>query len=508
MDMKTLLDLSWHLMTPEFILLGGAILLSLLDLFAKQTFERRNLSYGAIGVVILALVALVTLYGAPAGEILDGSFVLDGFSKAFKTLLLLGGILVLLLAVEDDDKQPIEDLGEYYYLFLTALLGAMFMASSSDLITLFIGLELLSLPSYILVGIRKKNKASNEAAMKYVINGGISTAITLFGMSYLYGLTGSTNILDMQRLFMQGVSGDIQLLLSLAFILLFIGLSFKIATVPFHMWAPDVYEGAVTPVTALLGTVSKIAGFVMIVRIFLVIFAAIPVQNGAASLFSNMSIYIAVLASVTMIVGNSVALKQHSIKRMLAYSGVAHAGYLLVPLVAMSPFLMDSMWFYMFAYVLMNIGAFAIIHGIILRTGQENISAFAGLYKRSPFAAIMMTIFILSLAGIPGTAGFIGKINIFLGAFIVQPAHYVLASIMMGTTVISFIYYFRILQQMFFRRAESEERIVLPVNLKIVVSLCAIATVVLGILPASGYNFFYNYFPLMKDFFFLGNMVQ
>ncbi|HDX9577464.1 TPA: NADH-quinone oxidoreductase subunit NuoN [Bacillus pseudomycoides] len=508
MDMKTLLVLSWHLMTPEFILLGGAILLSLLDLFAKQTFQRRNLSYGAIGTVILALVALVTLYGAPAGAILDGSFLLDGYSKAFKTLLLLGGILVLFIAMSDDAKQPIEDRGEYYYLFLTALLGAMFMASSSDLITLFIGLELLSLSSYILVGIRKNNKSSNEAAMKYVINGGISTAITLFGMSYLYGLTGSTNILEMQRLFMQGVSGDIQLLLSLAFILLLVGLSFKIATVPFHMWAPDVYEGAATPVTALLGTVSKIAGFVMIIRIFLVIFAAVPVQNGAVSLFGNMSIYIAGLAGVTMIVGNSIALKQRSIKRMLAYSGVAHAGYLLVPLVAMSPFLMDSMWFYMLAYVLMNIGAFAIIHGIILQIGHENISAFAGLYKRSPFAAIMMTIFILSLAGIPGTAGFIGKINIFLGAFIVQPAHYVLASIMMGTTVISFVYYFRILQQMFFRRAESEEPIVLPVNLKIVVSLCAITTVVLGILPASGYNFFYNYFPLMKDFFFLGNMVQ
>lgn len=507
MDMKTLLDLSWYLMTPEFILLGGAILLSLLDLFAKQTFQRRNLAYGAIGTVILALVALVTLYGASAGGILDGTFVLDGYSKAFKTLLLLGGILVLLLAMSDDEKQPIEDRGEYYYLFLTALLGAMFMASSSDFITLFIGLELLSLSSYILVGIRKDHKYSNEAAMKYVINGGISTAITLFGMSYLYGLTGSTNILEMQRLFVQGVGGDIQLLLSLAFILLFVGLSFKIATVPFHMWAPDVYEGAATPVTALLGTVSKIAGFVMIVRIFLVIFGTIPAGQGESSLFSNMSIYIAVLAGVTMIVGNSVALKQHNIKRMLAYSGVAHAGYLLVPLVAMSPFLMDSMWFYMLAYVLMNIGAFAIIHGIILQTGQENISAFAGLYKRSPFVAITMTIFILSLAGIPGTAGFIGKINIFLGAFVTQPAHYVLASIMMGTTVISFIYYFRILQQMFFRQAKSEERIILPVNLKIVISLCTIATIVLGILPASGYNFFYHYFPFLKDFFFLGVMV-
>ncbi|MDM5190913.1 NADH-quinone oxidoreductase subunit NuoN [Bacillus sp. DX4.1] len=506
--MNTLLSLSWHLMTPEFILLGAAILLSLLDLFLKPSFDRRYLALGAIGAIILSLVALISLYSEPAGDILNGSFVLDGFSKGFKTLLLLGAILVLCMAMSDDKRRPIQDKGEYYYLFLTALLGALFMASSVDFITLFIGLELLSLSSYILVGIQKGNRAANEAAMKYVINGGISTAITLFGMSYLYGMTGSTNIMDMQRLFMQGVDGNIQLLLALAFLLLFVGLSFKIATVPFHMWAPDVYEGAGTPVTAFLGSISKIAGFIMIVRLFLMVFAGIPVNSNTQSLLGNMNIYIAVLAGITMIIGNTAALGQHNVKRLLAYSGVAHAGYLLVPFVALSPFMMDSMWFYMLAYLLMNIGAFAVIHGLILQSGKENLEIFSGLYKRSPFAAVMMTIFILSLAGIPGTAGFIGKVNIFLGAFFVEPAHYILASVMMGTTVISFVYYFRILQQMFFRKGNTEEQVNLTFNLKVVISFCAIATLVLGILPAIGYNFFHEYFPLMKDFFFTGNVVQ
>ncbi|MDM5157411.1 NADH-quinone oxidoreductase subunit NuoN [Bacillus sp. DX1.1] len=506
--MNTLLSLSWHLMTPEFILFGAAILLSLFDLFLKPSFDRRYLAIGAIGAIILSLVALISLYSEPAGDILNGSFVLDGFSKGFKTLLLLGAILVLCMAMSDDKRWPIQDKGEYYYLFLTALLGALFMASSVDFITLFIGLELLSLSSYILVGIQKGNRAANEAAMKYVINGGISTAITLFGMSYLYGMTGSTNIMDMQRLFMQGVDGNIQLLLALAFLLLFVGLSFKIATVPFHMWAPDVYEGAGTPVTAFLGSISKIAGFIMIVRLFLMVFAGIPVNSSTQSLLGNMNIYIAVLAGITMIIGNTAALRQHNVKRLLAYSGVAHAGYLLVPFVALSPFMMDSMWFYMLAYLLMNIGAFAVIHGLILQSGKENLEIFSGLYKRSPFAAVMMTIFILSLAGIPGTAGFIGKVNIFLGAFFVEPAHYVLASVMMGTTVISFVYYFRILQQMFFRKGNTEEQVNLTFNLKVVISFCAIATLVLGILPAIGYNFFYEYFPLMKDFFFTGNVVQ
>ena len=228
--------------------------------------------------------------------------------------------------------------------------------------------------------------------MKYVISGGIGTAITLFGMSYLYGITGSTNIVDMQKVLTGELASGIQLLLALAFLLLLVGLSFKIATVPFHMWAPDVYEGAATPVTAFLGTISKIAGFLLIIRLFLMIFASVLIQGDMQSLYGHMSIYIAVLASITMIVGNVVALKQYNIKRLFAYSGIAHAGYLLVPLVALSPFTMDSMWFYMLAYMLMNIGAFAIIHGLILQNDEENITIFTGLYKRSPFTAIMMTI--------------------------------------------------------------------------------------------------------------------
>ncbi|XLG21623.1 Hypothetical protein ACI5QN_05030 [Bacillus cereus] len=451
-------------MVPEFIILGAAILLSICDLFFK--LNHRYVALGAIAAIVLAIVSLITLYSEPAGDILNGSFVLDGFSKGFKTLLLGASALILCTAMSDDKKNPIEDKGEYYYLFLMALLGAMFMASSVDFITLFVGLELLSLSSYILVGIRKKSRASNEAAMKYVISGGIGTAIALFGMSYLYGITGSTNIIDMQKVLTGELASGIQLLLALAFLLLLVGLSFKIATVPFHMWAPDVYEGAATPVTAFLGTISKIAGFLLIIRLFLMIFASVLIQGDMQSLYGHMSIYIAVLASITMIVGNVVALKQYNIKRLFAYSGIAHAGYLLVPLVALSPFTMDSMWFYMLAYMLMNIGAFAIIHGLILQNNEENITIFTGLYKRSPFTAIMMTIFILSLAGIPGTAGFIGKINIFLGALHVEPAHYVLASIMMGTTVVSFVYYFRILQQMFFRTGRDRRENTVTVKYK------------------------------------------
>ncbi len=503
MDMQTLLSLHWGLMMPEFIIVGAAILLSLLDLFLKDTWGRKHLAYVALGAVVLSLVSLVMLYGEPAGGILNGTFVLDGFAKAFKTILLAGAALVFLLAMSDTREKSITDTGEYYYLFLTALLGAMFMTSSDDMITLFVGLELLSLSSFILVGIRKKHTGSNEAAMKYIINSGIATAITLFGMSYLYGLTGTTNVLEMRAIFAQGVSGDIELLLSLAFLLTFVGLSFKLATAPFHMWAPDVYQGAATPVTAFLGTVSKLAGFVIILRIFLMIFAGIPVKEGTESLLTNMQIYIAVLAAITMIVGNTVALKQQNVKRMFAYSGIAHAGYLLVPFATLSSFTLDSMWFYMLAYLLMNIGAFAIIHGLSRESGRENLGIFAGLYKRSPVTAVMMTIFILSLAGIPGTAGFIGKVNIFLGVFAGNASNYVLPAIMMATTVISFVYYFRILQLMFFRSSEGE-KLSMPINLQTAAILCAVFTIVLGILPELGYAFFYENFPFAKDFFYNG----
>lgn len=504
MDMQTLLGYQWSLMTPEFIVVIAAILLSILDLLLKDSFNRKHFAYGAFGASVLALISLIMLYDQAAADILEGTFVLDGFAKAFKTLLLIGASLVFLLAASHEKKTPIEDKGEYYYLLLTALLGAMFMTSSADLITLFVGLELLSLSSFILVGIRKRSKASNEAAMKYVINGGISTAIILFGFSYLYGLTGSTNIIAMREALANISDSSMHLLLALAFLLTFVGLSFKLATAPFHMWAPDVYQGAATPVTAFLGTVSKLAGFVIIMRLFIMIFAVVPDVTGEQSLFMSMQMYIAVLAAITMIVGNTIALKQQNVKRLFAYSGIAHAGYLLVPLFVLSPFTLDSMWFYMLAYLLMNIGVFAVIHGLHRQSGSEGLDLFAGLFQRSPVAAVAMTIFILSLAGIPGTAGFIGKINIFIGAFVTEPGHYVLPSIMMVTTVVSFVYYFRILQQMFFRKPESDQKLKIPFNVNIVITICAVLTLLFGILPAVGYQFFYENFPLLKDFFFTG----
>ena len=340
--------------------------------------------------------------------------------------------------------------------------------------------------------------------MKYVINGSIASAVTLFGMSYVYGITGTTNLQEMAVILPTVADSQYIYLLGLAFFMIFVGLSFKIASAPFHMWAPDVYQGAPTPVTAFLSVVSKTAGFVILVRIVLVVYLSTPAGaeglEKATPLLANLQIYMAVLAAITMIIGNVVALRQKNIKRLFAYSSIGHAGYLLVAFTALSPFMFDALWFYLGAYMFMTLGAFAIIQLMTAKDDNEDISSFAGLYRRSPFLAVTMGVFLVSLAGLPGTAGFIGKLNIFLGALVMEPAFYVLASIMIGTTVISYIYYFRIFAQIFMRPAETEEKVKTPVPLGIMIGVAAAATIIFGIFPDLGIDFLHDHFAGFADF--------
>lgn len=488
MDLQTLLSFEWSIMAPEFIILGFAVLILLCELFLPEKVDRKQLGWLALASVILAFITLLGLMDRTTTSILEDTFRLDAFAKLFKLLLLFGTGAVIVMSINFNPREDkIKYQSEFYYLMLAALLGAMIMSSSGDLITLFVGLELLSIASYILVGIRKTNLKANESALKYVINGSIATAITLFGFSYVYGITGTTNLREMGEILLLLDNGQYLYLLGLAFFTVFVGLSFKIATVPFHMWAPDVYEGAATPVTAFLSVVSKTAGFVVIIRVMFVIFAFVSGGEGAGAepLIYNVRPFIAVIAAVTMIIGNVVALRQTNIKRMLAYSSVAHAGYMLVAIASLSVFIFDIIWYYLFAYMFMTIGAFAVIQIVTERSESENITEFAGLYRRSPLLAVLMGIFILSLAGIPITAGFIGKLSIFIGAFIVDPGFYVLASIMIGTTIVSYFYYFGVMKQMFFvAPGESgTEKFTGGKSLLVVIVICALATVLFGLFP-------------------------
>ncbi|MEH7224983.1 NADH-quinone oxidoreductase subunit NuoN [Bacillus sp. JJ1566] len=501
MDTETLLSFEWGVMAPEFIILGVATLLSLLDLFMGKNMDRRPLGWIGIAGILVAIGFTVSLIGNDVTSILYDTFRLDSFAIAFKLILLVGTALVILLAMSYEPKDGISEYrGEFYYLLLAALLGTMIMTSSADLITLFIGLELLSISSYILAGIRKRNKQSNESAMKYVINGTVSTAFFLFGVSYVYGLTGTSNL---KEIFMAlGSLQDPQhiYIVALALFMIVVGLSFKIAAAPFHMWAPDVYQGAPTPVTAFLSVVSKTAGFVIILRIVVTAFIQVPSGNVETPyLLFYLQDLLAIIAGATMIIGNTIALRQRNIKRMMAYSSIAHAGYVLVAFVAFSYFMMDAIWFYLVAYLFMSLGFFAILQVISQKSDSEDISQFAGLYKRSPVLAVALSIFILSLAGIPGTAGFIGKLEIFIGVFVTTPSHYVLASIMIATTVVSYFYYFGILTQMFFRPAADESKIKLPLGVWIVVVVAVVGTIGLGIFPGIAFEFIQQ-FESFADF--------
>ncbi|MBT2699003.1 NADH-quinone oxidoreductase subunit NuoN [Bacillus sp. ISL-40] len=502
MSLETLQQFNWSAMTPEFIILGVSALLTLLDLFMPKNMDRKILGWIGIAAIFAAIVSVLGMVGGPVTSILENSFRLDSFAMAFKLLLLAGAGLVMFLAVSYEPKDGLEEYrGEFYYLFLSALLGAMIMTSSGDLITLFIGLELLTVSSYILAGIRKYHLESNESAMKYVINGGISTAITLFGMSYIYGLTGSTNLLDIAGRLSTVTGGQQAYLLTLAFLMVFVGLAFKLGAAPFHMWAPDVYQGAPTPVTAFLSVVSKTAGFVIVLRILLTVFgSAASVGNPQMPILLEMQDYIAFIAGATMIIGNFIALKQSNIKRMFAYSSIAHAGYILVALTSLSSNMFYSIWFYLLAYLFMNLGAFAVIQVVSEKTGSTEIADFAGLYRRSPVLAVVMGLLLVSLAGFPGTAGFIGKLNIFIGAFYGTP-HYVLASIMIATTVVSYFYYFGVMTQMFFRPASDDSKFNLPFGIIVVLIVAVVGSVLFGVMPNIALDFMQNNLDILADFF-------
>ncbi|WP_261131009.1 NADH-quinone oxidoreductase subunit NuoN [Bacillus sp. Marseille-Q3570] len=488
MTLEKLLSYDWGIMAPEFTILIVATLLSLMDLFMPKKASRKPLALVGIAGVIIAIVFSLTQIGTEPTSILFDTYRFDSFALAFKLLFLVATGLILLLALDYEGKAKWEFRGEFFYLLLTALLGAMMMASSADLITLFVGLELLSISSYILAGIRKTNLHSNEAAFKYVVNGGIATAITLFGMSYIYGLTGATNLYDIGEALTNPVVEQNAFLLIIAFVMLFVGLSFKIAAAPFHMWAPDVYQGSATPVTTFLSVVSKSAGFTLILKVFLIAF--LSVQGWHNAIILELQPYIAVVAGVTMVVGNLIALRQRNIKRMFAYSSIAHAGYVLVPFVSLSLLVFKMTWFYLLAYLLMNIGAFAVIQFVTEREKSEDFTAFAGLYKRAPWVAVMMGVFILSLAGLPFTAGFIGKFGIFMSSL--GTGHYVLASVMIATTVVSYVYYFNVLVQIFFRKS-GVDRMRPSIGLMIVMIICTAGTILFGVYPSAAYEFFQGF---------------
>ena len=473
--MEVMSNIQWSLMLPEMVLAGLAVVILLIDVF---TGVRGSKPYLGIFSVVALATSFILLYADDRVGNIGSVFMLDTFAILFKTIILLGTALVIIISMHYLRKHPQVYQGEFYYLMLFASVGAMLMVSSADLITLYIGLEILSIASYCLAGFRKSHVKSTEAAMKYVILGGVSSAFILYGMSFVYGMTGSTSlaVIGYQMTEMY-VHFSALTLISLLFMV--VGFGFKISTVPFHMWAPDVYEGAPTPVTAFVAVVSKVAAFAMMLRVL---------SFGYSGIFGEWYGYIAVLAAVTMIVGNFIALTQNNVKRLMAYSGIAQAGYLLVPVASAITWdvAFSQIFFYACAYLLMNLGVFAVITVVTEDSASEAIASFAGLHQRSPFLAFSMTVFLLSLAGLPVTAGFFGKFYIFLG--VMTREMYWLAAVMALTSICSFYYYFSIIRQMYMQPTY-RDTLKAPLGLAAAVLICLFGTVLLGIMPNLLTNF-------------------
>jgi NADH-quinone oxidoreductase subunit N len=328
--------------------------------------------------------------------------------------------------------------------------------------------------------------------------GSISAAVTLYGMSFIYGLTGTTNLYVISERLFSAYQNGYSYIIYLAFFLMFIGLSFKISAVPNQMWAPDVYQGAPTPITAFLAVVSKAAGFAIILRTILIMFSNMVDINFATgemkSLFyDELTLYIGIVAAASMIIGNTMALRQVNMKRLMAYSGIAQAGYLLVPFATLTVLMYEQTLFYLIAYLFANMGIFAIMTIVARDQGHDEIRGFAGLFHRSPWLAITMTIFLLSLAGIPITAGFFGKFYIFLSSLALS--NYWLAGIMVATSVISYVYYFGIIKQMFMRtNFASVNKIKVPAYIAVSLIVSLIVTIYAGIFPTDVINYLHNNF--------------
>jgi NADH-quinone oxidoreductase subunit N len=452
---------------PEFVLTAAALVVLLADAFVPAA---RRTVLGWLSVIGLLATALCVLLMADVhGTAGRGLVAMDGFATFFKFVFLFAAVITVLMSMrflEIEGMRP----GPYYFLILCATLGMMFMASGIDLITLFVGLETMAISFYILTGLLKPNRRSNEAAIKYFLLGTFSLGLLLFGLSLLYGLSGSTNLRTIATV-LAGHEKDAWLML--AVILTVAGVGFKIAAVPFHMWAPDVYEGAPTPITAFLSVGSKAASFAMLLRIFI---------EGLPSLSDDWRILFYALSVITMTVGNVAALTQSNTKRLLAYSSIAHAGYVLIGVVAGSMRGVTAMMIYLLIYAFMQLGAFAIV--VFLRQQDvigEELKDLGGLYSKAPAAAVAMLIFMLSLGGIPPTAGFMAKFWLFSAA--IDRGYVWLAVIGVLNSAVSLYYYFRVVVFMWVKdEAAGSEPVVSPA-MAVVLAVAVAGTLALGIYP-------------------------
>ncbi|MEE2754279.1 MAG: NADH-quinone oxidoreductase subunit N [Candidatus Latescibacterota bacterium] len=462
----------WTILGP-ILLVAGLVLIVLCIDIVRPDNRGRAATYTALVGIAISLALTLRLWGSDPRHGWGGMIFLDNYALFFNLIFLVGTGLTIFVSSSYMEREGSAK-SEYYLLILAATLGMMLMAAGGDLIVIFLGLELMSIALYILVGFLRRQTRSNEASLKYLLLGAFATGFLLYGIALIYGSTGSTNLREIELAVGQGrVNGQIVLLSGLA--LLMVGFAFKIGAVPFHMWAPDVYEGAPTAITAFMSAGPKAAAFAGFFRILFVSFRGLSDDWSGA---------IWVLAALTMTVGNLGALSQRNIKRMLAYSSVAHAGYVLVALAAANEKGITGGLFYLFSYTFMSIGAFAIVV-VVGKRGEENleISSYAGLGFRQPALGLAMTLFMISLAGLPPTAGFFGKFYIFSGA--IESSLVGLTIIGVLNSLVSVYFYLGVVVSMYMRQPVGEVYVFsLTPFTRAALAVTSLATLYIGLAPS------------------------
>ncbi len=443
----------------------GALLLIVFGAgLAGRGEDRRGIAtLATAGVLVLGVVSM---FVAPAGSALGGMFVQDGLAIFAKRLFLAATFIGLLAGLSLPDRVFARRAAEYHLLLLTSLLGMLVLASARDLILLFLAFELMSIPLYVLAGFLKRDAGAVEASLKFFLVGSVSSAVMAYGLSFVYGATGTT---DLARI---ATAGHASPLLTLGLALALVGFAFKIAAFPFHMWVPDTYEAASTPFVAWLSVTPKAAGFVALFRVYF---------EGGSERAAAWVPAAALLATITMLGGNLMALPQQNTKRLLAYSGIAQIGYMLVGVAAASASGTAMVLFYLVAYVFGNMGAFLVVEALARAEGSEATSAFRGLAQRSPLLALAMLLFLLSLGGIPFVAGFWAKLYVFWAA--AERGLYWLVLLGALLTVVALFYYLVVAKRMYIEAPERPAPIPVALSLAISVTLCAVGVVALGLYP-------------------------
>ncbi|HVP68534.1 MAG TPA: NADH-quinone oxidoreductase subunit N [Anaeromyxobacteraceae bacterium] len=473
---------------PEFCLTFGSLALLLLDVWWRRSAERARLMMLATLAVLGITAVLLAAQPVYPQALFNGLIVHDGFATFFKWLFLAGAALTVLMAAPSGAFPP-SRVGQFYALLVAIVLGLFLMSSSSDLLMIFMSIELVSMVSYVLAGFARGNRKASEAALKYVIFGGVASGVMVFGMSYLYGLLHTTNVLDFARaIALLPPTWPVKLALVLSVVFFSAGVGYKIASVPWHMWCPDVYEGAPTPFTAFLSVGPKAAGFALVARLLYGALSTRPDLAGFADALHGVPwpAVVGVLSAVTMTLGNLTALPQTNLKRLLAYSSIAHAGYALMGVAANSTIGTQAVMVYMLAYLVMNLGAFLAVIVVERLTGSPSIFEFRGLGRRAPLAALSFGVFLFALTGLPPSIGFTGKYYLFLA--VMERAngpggfwYAALALVAALNTAVSLYYYARVLRAMFLEAPFSETEVTYPVSYKLLLSGFAAATILFGV---------------------------